>query len=108
MEGRLVRPQWEMPVDSVVTKIRLTPHKPLRERRLAEIANFAERFVPINCFGLFRPERFTLFQGTTTELQRLGWFSHWGRTIFRECSTGGVGVVEGCSLIQDRVGLPLA
>ncbi len=78
MESRLIRPQREMPVDRVVTKIRLTPHKPFRERRLAEIANLPERFVPINCFGLFRPEGFSLFQGTTTELDRSSGRTHLG------------------------------
>ena len=87
MESRLIRPQREMPVDSVVTKIRFTPHKPLCERRLAEIANLPERFVPINCLGLVRPEGFPLFQGTTTELDRSGGRTHLG-------GLGEIGVQE--------------
>jgi hypothetical protein len=67
-----------MPVDRVVAKVGFTAHEPLRERRLAEITNCMKRFVPMNRFGLFSPEGFTLFQGATTELERPGWLSHGG------------------------------
>ena len=67
-----------MPVDRVIAKICFTTLEPLRERRLAEIADFPEGFVPVNRFGLFSPEALRLFQGATTEFKRLDWLAHEG------------------------------
>jgi hypothetical protein len=67
-----------MPVDRVIAEIRHTAHEPFRERRLAEITNRMERFLPKNGFALFSPEFFTLFQRATAEFQGPDWLSHWG------------------------------
>ena len=65
-----------MPIDGVIAKICFTAREPLRERRLAEIADFLKWFMPVNRFGLFSPEVLRLFQGATTEFNRPDWLAH--------------------------------
>src|ERR1700744_4174385 len=81
-----------MPIDCVVAKVCFAAHKPLRERRLTEITNFLERFVPVNRCGLFGPETLRLLQGLSTEFKRPDWLAH-GGTI-----SSGVAEMFGCAV----------
>ena len=86
-----------MPIDCVVAKICFATHEPLRERRVSEIADFLERFVPVNRFGLFSPEALRLFQGATTEFKRPDWLAHEGGRWERSSGVAGVQELQNVS-----------